>query len=99
MIKVITLCGSTKFKKEFLETEKKFLEDGNIVMSVCQFTNADNIPITYQEKELFDALHKLKIDLSDMIYVINKNGYIGSSTQSEIDYAMSKNKIVRYMEE
>jgi hypothetical protein len=48
---------------------------------------------------MLDEIHKRKIDLSDAIFVINKNGYIGNSTMSEIEYAKSKNKWVLYLEE
>ena len=36
--------------------------------------------------------------MADEIYVINKNGYIGSSTKSEIEYAKSKEMPITYME-
>ena len=32
--KVITLCGSTRFKDEFLEAQKRLTLEGNIVISV-----------------------------------------------------------------
>ena len=35
--KVITLCGSTRFKNEFLETQKRLTLEGNIVISVGLF--------------------------------------------------------------
>ena len=44
-------------------------------------------------------MHRQKIDLSDEIYVINVNGYIGESTKSEIEYAISNGKKVKYLEE
>ena len=48
---------------------------------------------------MLDDMHKRKIDMASIIYVINKNGYIGKSTKSEIDYAIAHNKKVVYMEE
>ena len=42
-------------------------------------------------------MHKRKIDLADEIFVINVDGYIGSSTKSEIEYAKSTNKVVGYL--
>ena len=48
---------------------------------------------------MLDDMHKCKIDIADEIFVINKNGYIGSSTKSEIEYAISKGKKVNYLEE
>lgn len=104
--KVITLCGSTRFKEDFLEAQKKLTLEGNIVISVGLFghggdqevwENMDEGTIT-KTKEMLDDMHKRKIDMSDEIYVINKGGYIGSSTKSEIEYAIKTNKKVRFME-
>jgi len=104
--KVITLCGSTRFKDEFLSVQKKLTLEGNIVVSVGLFghsgdtevwENMDEGTLT-KTKEMLDDMHKAKIDMADEIFVINKNGYIGSSTRSEIKYAESKGLPVRYME-
>ena len=97
--KVITLCGSTKFKDEFLREQKRLSLEGNIVISVGLFGHSgDNEVWVEGTKEMLDDMHKRKIDMADEIFVINKNGYIGQSTRSEIDYAISTNKKVNYME-
>jgi hypothetical protein len=49
-------------------------------------------------QEMLDDMHKRKIDMADAIYVINKNGYIVKSTQSEIEYAKSLGKTIYYLE-
>ena len=49
-------------------------------------------------KEMLDDMHKRKIDMADAIYVINKGGYIGDSTRSEIEYAKRTGKGVEYLE-
>ena len=49
-------------------------------------------------KEMLDDMHKRKIDMADEIYVINKNGYIGNSIRSEIEYAKEHGKVINYME-
>lgn len=104
--KIVTLCGSTKFKKEFLEVQKKLTLLGYIVISVGLFghsgdnevwENMDEGTLT-KTKSMLDDMHKRKIDLSDMIYVINVGGYIGESTRSEIEYAISTGKEVHYLE-
>lgn len=97
--KVITLCGSTKFKEEFLSEQKRLTLEGNIVISVGLFGHSGDHEVwTENTKEMLDDMHKRKIDMADEIFVINKNGYIGSSTKSEIEYAISTNKKVKYME-
>ena len=98
--KVITLCGSTRFKSEYLDAQKRLTLDGNIVISVGLFGhNGDSEVWTPGTKEMLDDMHKRKIDMADAIYVINPGGYIGSSTRSEILYAMMNGKEVRYLED
>ncbi|MDQ2087955.1 hypothetical protein RBH29_16115 [Herbivorax sp. ANBcel31] len=99
--KVITLCGSTRFKDEFLKVQKELTLGGHIVISVGFFEHADSEfkdVITPEIKVMFDDMHKRKIDMSDGIYVINKNGYIGESTKGEIEYAIKTAKRVDYLE-
>lgn len=98
--KVITLCGSTKFKDDFIREQKRLTLEGNIVISVGLFGHSgDDEVFTEGVKEMLDDMHKRKIDMADEIFVINKNGYVGSSTKSEIEYAHNHGKVVRYMEE
>ena len=105
--KVITLCGSTRFKDAFLDAQKKLTLEGNIVISIGLFghsgdsevwENMDEGTLT-KTKEMLDDMHKRKIDMADEIFAINVGGYIGSSTKSEIEYAIATGKAVRYLEE
>ena len=97
---VVTLCGSTRFKEQFLEVQKRLTLEGNIVISVGLFGHSGDDEVwTPGTKEMLDDMHKRKIDMADEIFVINVGGYIGSSTRSEIDYAKAHGKRVRYLEE
>ena len=105
--KVITLCGSTRFKEEFMEAQKRLTLEGNIVISVGLFghsgdnevwENMDEGTLT-ATKAMLDDMHKRKIDMADEIYVINVGGYIGDSTRSEIEYAISNGKAIKYLEQ
>lgn len=97
--KVITLCGSTKFKDEFMNVQKDLTLKGNIVISVGLFGHSGDDEVwTEGTKEMLDDMHKRKIDMADEIFVINKNGYIGESTKSEIEYAKKTNKKINYLE-
>ena len=104
--KVITLCGSTRFKDEFLRVQKELTLKGNIVISVGLFGNGGDSE-TWENmeertltktKEMLDDMHKRKIDMADEIFVINVGGYIGESTKSEIEYAIDNGKKVNYLE-
>ena len=97
--KVITLCGSTRFKEEFLEAQKRLTLEGNIVISVGLFGHSgDDVVWTEGVKDMLDRQHLAKIDLADEIFVINVGGYIGDSTRREIAYAEFKGKSIKYME-
>ena len=97
--KVVTLCGSTRFKEQFLEAQKRLTLDGNIVISVGLFGHSGDEEVwTEGTKEMLDNMHKRKIDMADSIYVINVGGYIGESTRSEIEYATRNGKDVEYLE-
>ena len=104
--KIITLCGSTRFKDAFMEAQKRLTLEGNIVISVGLFGHSGDNEVWESmdegtltaTKEMLDDMHKRKIDMADEIFVINVGGYIGSSTRSEIDYAQSTGKPVHYLE-
>ena len=96
---IITLCGSTRFKEQFLEAQKRLTLEGNIVISVGLFGHSgDNEVWSDGTKEMLDDMHKRKIDMADSIYVINVGGYIGESTRSEIEYAKKNGKAIEYLE-
>ena len=98
--KVITLCGSTKFKDAFMEAQKRLTLEGNIVISVGMFGHSGDDEVwTEGTKAMLDDMHKRKIDMADEIYVINVGGYIGESTKSEIEYARKNGKGVGFLEE
>ena len=98
--KVITLCGSTRFKDEFMRVQKELTLQGNIVISVGLFGHSGDDEVwSNNVKEMLDDMHKRKIDMSDEIFVINVGGYIGDSTKSEIEYAIKNDKKVNYLEE
>ena len=96
--KVITLCGSTRFKEDFDRVNRELTLMGNIVISVGAFGHAGDT-FTDEQKVMLDDIHKRKIDMADAIYVINKDGYIGQSTRSEIAYAIRLGKQIIFMED
>lgn len=94
-MKTYTLCGSMRFEKEmqevayYLETQKGY----NILQ--CIYTVNDTKP-TAKELQALERAHYQKIDISDGIYVLNIDGYIGESVRKEIAYAQKYGKEVIY---
>ncbi len=103
---VVTLCGSTRFKEQFMEVQKRLTLEGKIVISVGLFGHSGDSEVwdgmdegtLSKTKEMLDDMHKRKIDMADSIFVINLGGYIGDSTRSEIAYAEAHGKKVEYLE-
>lgn len=96
--KMITLCGSTKFKDDFMKAAKDLHLKGWIVLNSEIFSKADHIELDSYQLDMIVDMHYEKILRSDAICVINKNGYIGNSTRNEIKFALNHGKDVYYME-
>lgn len=94
---IITLCGSIKFKSEFMKVQEELTLKGNIVFTP-NFLNNVKDEINMETRKMLDEMHRQKIDMSNEIYVINVGGYIGESTKSEIEYAKSNGKKISYLE-
>lgn len=101
--KVITLCGSSRFTDIMAVCAWLLERDENaICMGLHLLPNwyPDCPPDHLAEHEgvadQMDALHMRKIDISDEIFVVNINDYIGESTAREIAHARKNGVIVRY---
>jgi len=67
--KVVTLCDSTKFKNEFLETQKRLTLEGNIVISVGLFGHSGDKEVwTPCIKDMLDDMHLRKINMADIFW-------------------------------
>jgi len=104
--KIVCLCGSTRFSEAFQKANLDETLAGNIVLSIgCDMRTDKEVFEHLSEEELkkiktkLDELHKQKIDLADEVSILNVGGYIGESTRSELNYARSKGKIVKFLEE
>lgn len=95
-MKIITICGSFKFKKEMMEIGEYLQLHGNCVI-LPNFPTRQNIAsYTEEEISIFGKMHKEKIRISDAIVVVDVNGYIGSATKSEIEFALKLNKEIMF---
>ena len=74
--KVITLCGSTRFKDQFIEAQKRLTLEGNIVISVGLFGHSGDDEVwNVGTKEMLDDMHKRKIEMADEIFETVKAGF------------------------
>jgi hypothetical protein len=94
--KIVTLSGSTKFRDQFREIERELTMEGKIVLPPAIYGKAEGIKYTPEMAKHLWELHLDKIDISDGIYVIDVDGYLGDSSKKEIAYAEKKGKSIRY---
>lgn len=100
---IACICGSTRFKKEHMRAAEVLILRGYVVVMVNAWEHADRFHDPQDSddiltKAMLDDMHKYKIAMSDLIYIVNKNGYIGESTKSEIAYAQKLGKKIEWLE-
>jgi len=101
--KVITLCGSSKFI-QVMAVCRWFLEkdEGVVTLGLHFLPNwyptqvADHLAEAEDIADKLNELHLRKIDMSDEIFVVDYQGYIGNDTKREIEYATVKGIPIRY---
>lgn len=97
--RIICLCGSTRFVDTWISEYQRLSDEGNIVLTVARMPPRPNLQHDEPElKKRLDNLHLRKIDLADEVFVLNVDGYVGSSTRNEIAYAISRGKPVNYFD-
>lgn len=103
--RIVVLCGSTRFWRDFQRAALAETLAGRIVLSIGAATGTDDdhfgnlAPEEYAAvKARLDALHLHKIEIADEVLVLNRDGYIGESTAREIAHAQALEKPVRWLE-
>ena len=97
---IITLCGSVRFKELFEEANRLLTRADWIVLSVADFDHTMlHDPVNISIKTQLDMLHRSKIDISQAVLVLDKDGYVGDSTRGEIAHAIDGKKLVYFYSE
>ena len=96
---IVVLIGSTRFQETFLEEAWKFTKEGYVVL-LPNFRPANMMAKGFDiDTDILEDIGYNKIDIANLVYVVNEGGYIGESTSKEIEYAESIHKPIKYMEE
>ena len=95
VMKIITICGSLKFKHEMMIIAEKMALEGKCILTPI-YPVLENYERTNEQLMKLKEEHFKKIELSDAILVVDVNNYIGNSTSLEIDYAKKLGKEIIY---
>lgn len=94
-MKTVTMCASMRFEKQMQALAYQLETTQGYTVLQCTYAPEGTQP-SAQELQCLEKAHYQKIDLSDGIYVVNIDGYIGESVSAEIQYALSHGKEVLY---
>lgn len=94
-VKTITICGSMRFEDEMkaIAFSLEVYYGYNVLQCIY---NPEKVELTDSLLQNLVIAHYEKIRLSDAIYVIDIDGYIGKSVKEEIAYAESIGKEIFY---
>ena len=92
-MKTLTICGSMRYAEQMKEIAFNLERVYGYNILQCIYGDAE---LTVLEIVYIVEAHFRKIDLSDGIYIVDIDGYIGDAVKNEIDYAVKRNKEVIY---
>lgn len=101
-VKIITMCGSSKFCDIMavcawlIEKKEHAITLGLHLLPRWYCKVDDHLAESEGVSEEMDKLTLKKIDMSDEVFVVNFNDYIGDSTRREVEYALSRKKTIRW---
>jgi nucleoside 2-deoxyribosyltransferase len=96
-MKSVVICGSRRYKPEIVEFAKELQKLGVVVFAPYLHEGKDEWEKLSDQYKKFVALglthdHFYKIQMADVVFVFNKDGYAGNSTTLEIGYAVALGK-------
>lgn len=98
---IVCICGSGRFVEAWRAATRREGLAGRIVLGLAVMIGDGDTPIPHDtpEKKILDELHLRKIDLCDVVLVLDVDGYTGESTMAEMKYARSILKPIRFWSE
>lgn len=92
--KVVCLCGSLRFENLFRSERRRLTSLGVIVLGPEEISEE----LTPSRRKALGELHLRRIDLADEVRVVGEDGYVGSATRREIEYARENRKVISSVE-
>jgi len=98
-MKAVCLCGSFKFYQEMNKVEEILVRNDIKCIKPVPFPHEDPRKSKAREEEEIGTKEHIKnVKQADIIYVVDKDGYVGRSTSVEIGVAYGLGKKIYAME-
>ncbi|MGL4345417.1 MAG: hypothetical protein ACRCTE_09480 [Cellulosilyticaceae bacterium] len=94
-MKTVTICGSMRYADQMKKIAWDLECIHNLNVLQCMYRSEDE-QVTQENLQRLVSAHYKKIDLSDGIYVVDIDGYIGEAVRNEIYYAQQQEKQIIY---
>lgn len=96
---IVVMAGSSRFREQYEREAKRLTLEGNLVIPLILYRDRDAIDaFDPKNAKTLRNICDQKVELCDVLFVVNYNGYIGTRTGETIRYAESLGKSVVYME-
>lgn len=97
--RIICFCGSmVRAAEAFEKAEYNCAMAGNIGLFPVKSVQAMKGFMTPEQFKRVQEVHFRKIEMAEMVVVLNVGGYIGEWTRQEIEYAKHLGKEIHYLE-
>ena len=96
--RILCLLGSCRYKSEFLSIARAFTLRGYIVLSPDVYLQDNQKGFGIEDVEIINDITKKKIEMSDIVFVVNPNNKVSESVYQEIRYAKELGREIRYLE-
>lgn len=91
------IVGSTRFMDRIIESAQWLTMQGRIVLAPFVVTSEQVTETDPDVKAFLNEMHFRKIDMAEVVYVVNPGGYVGDATRAEIEYAREHGKEIEWL--
>lgn len=96
--RVVCLLGSSRYQSDFMSVARAYSVNGDIVLVPHVYTQSDGCSLNKDEQAHLKEATRKRIEMADLIFVINPNNIIPESVHREIEYAESLGRQITYLE-
>lgn len=96
--RVVCLLGSSRYQSDFHSVARAYSVNGDVVLAPHVYTTGEGCVLNKDEQAHLKEATRKRIEMSDLIFVINPNNIIPESVHREIEYAESLGRQITYLE-
>ena len=96
--RVVCLLGSSRYQSDILSAARAYEVRGDVVLAPHVYTGPSGVQLNKDEQAAVKEGTRRRIEMADLIVVINPNNNIPEVVHREIEYAESLGRQITYIE-